>query len=129
MFISEAQRRAAFANMNLNNSALSVNNPMTLQSNQFAYTPVYGAGDFGAMGVDIAGAGAHGALVGTELAAGIAPLVAIPALGIWGLDKLRGSKNVEKLLGPQKKTLIGKPIKAKGKEGGYSKKLKDARKL
>jgi hypothetical protein len=129
MFVSEIQRKAAFANMHANNSALSLNNQMVMQHNQFAYTPIYAAGDFGAMGIDVIGAGAHGAVAGASLAAGIAPLILLPVAGVWGLDKLRGSKNVEKLLGPQTKTIIGKPIKAKAREGQYSKKLVEAKKL
>ena len=103
MIVHDAQRRAMFANMN--------------GGNQFAYTPVYSGADIGAMGTDAVGAGGSGLLSGVELGAAVLPPVLLGAGLVWGADKLRGSDNVEKLFGPQKKTLIGKPIKSKKKNG------------
>jgi len=112
MLIYDAQRRAMFANMN---------NPT--MGNQFAYTPVYGAGDFGAMGVDAAGSAGSGVVAGAGLAAALFPPLLLGAGAIWGADKLRGSKNVERLMGKQTKTIIGKPIKDKKSDGTFSKRL------
>lgn len=112
MLMYDAQRRAMFASMN---------NPS--MGNQFAYTPVYGAGDFGAMGVDAAGSAGSGVVAGAGLAAALFPPLLLGAGAIWGADKLRGSKNVEKLIGEQKKTIIGKPISNKKEIGKFSERL------
>lgn len=112
MIMLEAQRRAMFAN---------INNPT--MGNQFAYTPVYGAGDFGAMGVDAVGSAGSGAVAGAGLAAALFPPILLGAGAIYGADKLRGSKNVEKLMGKQTKTIIGRPIKDKKVDGTFSKRL------
>lgn len=112
MIMFDAQRRAMFAN---------INNPT--MGNQFAYTPIYSAGDFGAMGVDAAGSAGSGVVAGAGLAAALFPPVLIGAGAIWGADKLRGTKSVEKLMGPKTKTLLGKPIKestGKAKSGKWS---------